>query len=92
MNTPLNTPVKIILYTTLGCHLCEQALHLLQHAQQAQQTQGRDMQIVEVEIAEDDALMERYGIRIPVLRVADAELGWPFNSEGLEQFLNNLST
>ena len=91
MNTPLNTPVKIILYTTLGCHLCELALDLLHQAQQAQQAQGRDLQIVEVEIADDDELMERYGIRIPVLRVADAELGWPFDAEGLEQFLDNIS-
>ena len=88
VSTPLNTPIKITLYTTLGCHLCELALHLVLQAQQAQ---GRDLQIVEVEIADDDELMERYGIRIPVLRVADAELGWPFNDEGLEQFLNNIS-
>jgi glutaredoxin len=87
VNTPLNTPVIITLYTTLGCHLCELALHLLQQAQQAQ---GRDLQIVEVEIADDDALMERYGIRIPVVCVADTELGWPFDDEGLGQFLNKI--
>jgi glutaredoxin len=77
--------VKIILYTTLGCHLCELALHLLQ----SQQTQGRDLQIVEVEISEDDGLMARYGIRIPVISVADAELGWPFDDKRLAQFLDN---
>jgi glutaredoxin len=84
----VNTPVKITLYTTLGCHLCELALHLLQQAQQAQ---GLELQIVEVEIADDDELMERYGIRIPVLRVANAELGWPFDDEGLGHFLGNIS-
>jgi glutaredoxin len=84
----VNTPVKITLYTTLGCHLCELALHLLHQAQQAQ---DRDLQIIEVEIADDDELMERYGIRIPVLRVADAELGWPFDDEGLGQFLKKIS-
>ncbi|MFT6038193.1 MAG: glutaredoxin [Candidatus Azotimanducaceae bacterium] len=84
----MNTPVKITLYTTLGCHLCELALHLLQQAQQAQ---GLELQIVEVEIADDDELMERYGIRIPVLRVANAELGWPFDDEGLGHFLGNIS-
>lgn len=84
----MNTPVKITLYTTLGCHLCELALHLLQQAQQAQ---GLELQIVEVEIADDDELMERYGIRIPVLRVANAELGWPFDDEDLGHFLGNIS-
>ncbi|MFT4853604.1 MAG: hypothetical protein ACI8PP_001968 [Candidatus Pseudothioglobus sp.] len=81
--------MKIILYTTLGCHLCELALHLLQ----AQQAKGRDLQVLEVEISDDDDLIERYGIRIPVLRVnhagADAELGWPFNENRLEEFLDN---
>lgn len=79
--------MNISLYTTLGCHLCELALHLLQ----AQQAKGRDLHIIEVEISDDDALMERYGIRIPVLRVADAELGWPFDAARLEQFLDQVS-
>jgi glutaredoxin len=79
--------VDIILYTTLGCHLCELALHLLQ----GQQAQGRDIQITEVEIADDDDLMDRYGIRIPVLRVAAGELGWPFDERVLGEFLDQQS-
>ena len=80
--------MKVILYTTLACHLCELALHLLQ-AQQNQQGKHRDIQIIEVEISDDDNLMERYGIRIPVLQVDDAELGWPFDEQRLQRFLDN---
>ena len=69
--------------TTLGCHLCEQAEQLLT----ALQADGLEMDIVPVEIANDEVLMDRYGIRIPVVRVSDRELGWPFNLETLQGFL-----
>ena len=32
-----------------------------------------------VDIAGDDALVACYGERIPVLRMGDMELGWPFS-------------
>ncbi len=41
-----------------------------------------------VDIAEDTGLIERYGVRIPV--VADAagrELGWPFDGSALRVWL-----
>lgn len=75
--------IRITLYTTEGCHLCDQAEALLR-AQQA--LRGISWQAVD--IAGDDALFERYGIRIPVLRRDDgAELGWPFDTAMLEQYL-----
>ena len=42
-----------------------------------------------IDIAEDDNLLERYSMRIPVLRRADsgAELGWPFDAAAVAQFL-----
>tara|TARA_B110000503_G_scaffold22529_1_gene34937 strand:+ start:2987 stop:3232 length:246 start_codon:yes stop_codon:yes gene_type:complete len=78
----------LTLYTTLGCHLCEQALGLLQQSQ----AQGRSMIIQEVEISDSDDLMMLYGIRIPVIKTdrADTELGWPFDAHGLTQFLDNI--
>lgn len=57
--------IRLTLYTTLGCHLCHQLKALL-----ATLCAG-DYCLERVEISEDDALMERYGVRIPVL--ADAE-------------------
>ena len=87
--------MRVLLYTTLGCHLCDQALDLLNHAKQAMNDQAMGVEAVEftieeVEIANDDALMEKYGIRIPVLRktTSSDELGWPFSYEVLCEFLD----
>lgn len=70
----------LVLYGTSCCHLCEQAEAILRDA-------GIDAE--HIDIAEDDVLLEKYGIRIPVLRRADsgAELGWPFDAGMVGQFL-----
>ena len=74
----------INLYTTLGCHLCEQALAMLQNL-------AMDITIVEVEIADDERLLEKYGLTIPVVGVANTEqeIGWPFSVEELQEFIGN---
>jgi len=78
--------MKVLLYTTSGCHLCEQALVLLQELQPSM-----GFLIEAVEIADSDDLIEAYGIRIPVIQYANStdELGWPFNSEQLAAFLTS---
>lgn len=75
-----------MLYTTAGCHLCEDALELLHQARSA----GHQIEICEVEISDSESLMVAYGVRIPVIRIDDreAELGWPFDLATLNQFLN----
>jgi glutaredoxin len=67
----------LYLYHTSGCHLCEQAKSVISGLLDA-----RGVRIEEVDIAESDELIERYGVRIPVLKIADqtSELGWPFNA------------
>ena len=74
----------LILYSTVGCHLCEQALEVMRPLVAA------DYQINEVDISESDELMERYGIRIPVVARQDNghELGWPFDHQLFSAFLN----
>lgn len=69
---------RFLLYSTLGCHLCEQAQQLLHELPEPVDWR-------EVEIAEDDALVAQYGIRIPVLKscASGNELGWPFDQEQL---------
>jgi len=79
-------PRTLYLYTTLGCHLCDDAKVLawpvLQHF---------DCRLQEVEIADDEQLVEHYGIRIPVIRceASGKELGWPFTQEQLAEMLTN---
>lgn len=72
--------MTVVLYTTLGCHLCEQARELLLMV-------NPGLEIDAVDIAEDDALIARYGERIPVLERNGHELGWPFGLLDVQAFL-----
>jgi len=78
--------MQITLYTTAGCHLCDLAdtilLALPAHHQ---------VEIIHTEIGDSDELVERYGIRIPVLEFSDgSEIGWPFEQGDIEKKLNLL--
>ncbi|WP_439107064.1 glutaredoxin family protein [Congregibacter sp.] len=93
--------VPLILYSTVGCHLCEEAEALLHGARQLQPK----LQWRVVDIANDDVLFERYGWLIPVLYASsddtvsdnaegDAgrsgrELRWPFDAQKLQAFLRD---
>jgi glutaredoxin len=62
------------------CHLCDQALDLL--------AQAGFPDFTSVWIDDDDALEERYGARVPVLRRSDGvELDWPFGRDDLSGFV-----
>ena len=65
---------SLILYSTSGCHLCEEAQRLILS------TLG--CTVTEIDIADDETLLTQYGIRIPVLQRIDtrAEIGWPFGA------------
>lgn len=74
--------IRLTLYTTLGCHLCTQLeglLHTLANAPVA---------LEHVEISTSDALVARYGVRIPVLADASgAELDRGLDPERLSEWL-----
>lgn len=72
----------LILYSRPDCHLCDDAADLL-----AVVAPGRDFTVVDIE--DDIGLLDRYGIRVPVLRrePSGAELGWPFDADALTRFL-----
>lgn len=71
------------LFGTLGCHLCEVAeaelLPFVEHG----------LLVELVDIVEHQAWLDRYALRIPVLRRSDtgAELDWPFEAEQVASFL-----
>jgi hypothetical protein len=75
------TPLK--LYSTSNCHLCEEAIELIQQA-------GYSNKIEIIEIVDDDLLLSLYGIRIPVLQRKDnlAELAWPFTINDMNHFIS----
>ncbi len=73
--------MEILLYGTKGCHLCDAACVMLEQS---------GMHAEYIDIAHDDALLARYGMRIPVLERTDsgAELGWPFDQAEMMRFLS----
>lgn len=70
------------LFSTSGCHLCEQAEQLLDQSAIANAYQKKD-------IADNPDWLERYGIRIPVLYHLSSrqELSWPFDECALQTFI-----
>ena len=78
--------IELTFYTTDGCHLCESAKHILQNLMAARPGL---FQIEVIDIADSDALIEQYGTRIPVIKksIGKDDLGWPFDSDILETFV-----
>ena len=74
--------MPLTLYQRDDCHLCDLALGLL--------AEVRAPEFESVFIDGDEALEERYGLRVPVLRDEDrgGELEWPFDEEKLNRFLD----
>lgn len=79
-----STPT-ILLYTTAGCHLCEQAEAILEPLASINQLTWKA-----VDIATSEALVEAYGLRIPVIKVEGAvdDIGWPFDEPALLDYLS----
>lgn len=87
---------ELLLYGTTGCHLCEHAESVLQpvlvHINEQLVNAGMAEAAVTlraVEITDDPELMQRYSLRIPVIRFAESEveLAWPFDDLQAWEFL-----
>lgn len=76
--------MDIKLYTTLGCHLCDEALEMLMLLKKTE----LELNIVNVEIADSKSLSELYGEKIPVVQFKREEIYWPFGVEELELLIN----
>jgi hypothetical protein len=63
-----------VLYGTLGCHLCEDAARLLTQLRDARPTTWQIIDIADL----PDHEMQPLALRIPVLRVGEQTLDWPF--------------
>ncbi|MFD0913604.1 glutaredoxin family protein [Methylophilus luteus] len=70
----------LILYGTVGCHLCDDAERVLQTLGLAYQT---------IDIIDDNRLLEKFATSIPVLQGADESyLYWPFDTEQVTHWLS----
>ena len=81
----MTASLNLTLFGTTACHLCEECLML------TRPLQGNGILVRQVDIAEDATLLERYQLRIPVLRRDDtgAELDWPFSLGQLLDWLGD---
>lgn len=78
---------ELELMGTLGCHLCDVAAAVLIPIVDPEQ-----FAVYQVDIADDDELMDKYAVRIPVLVDVESqqELEWPFDEKALTDFLTSL--
>ena len=72
---------QLILLGTHGCHLCEQAEHILQTLDESYQY---------LDIMDNEKLLALYEIHIPVLlesMASEKELYWPFDADMVSAWL-----
>ena len=75
---------EIILISGANCHLCEQAKEMLNPLLEA-----KNIQLKVLNVREDRALFEQYGLRIPVVVFADgSEKGWPFTAAQIARMID----
>lgn len=85
---------KIELLGTTACHLCELAVDVVEQFNEMMKAHDFQLKVENLDIASSAALVEVYGNRIPVIIDSDTkkELDWPFDLEGLYNFLRECST
>ena len=77
---------RLTIYSGPNCHLCEQAKAILYPV-----LTEKGWELVEVNIQDDERLKEKYGIRIPVVALANGdEKGWPFTSAQIGRMLDGV--
>ncbi len=86
--------IALTLLTKPGCHLCEEAKTVVDSAInkfKSEHSSENPIELTEVNILEDQALLERYGEEIPVLQINSATHAyWRIDSERLIAALNEL--
>ena len=81
--------IRLLLFGTFGCHLCEQAELIIKSCL----ANNKELTIETIDIAEQEQWQEQYALRIPVLYHPETkkDLGWPFNTVLVKKFINELS-
>lgn len=76
--------LKLTLYGTSACHLCEQAATILRELQTSLSTKY-DTSFEEIDIVDDEALYRRYQTSIPVCMIQTSQhelaFNWPFDAD-----------
>jgi hypothetical protein len=87
MNQRAPRKVVVQLYSRPGCHLCEQA-----QADLVRLARRYPHSLEVLDITASDDLLERYGQRIPVVRIGQQEYAAPLEASQLERGLQAATT
>ena len=86
--------IQLTLFTKPGCHLCEEAKTAVDSAIEqfkSEHSLEEPIELTEVNILDDQALLEKYGEEIPVLQINGATHAyWRIDAERLLLALNDL--
>lgn len=74
---------NLLLYGTLGCHLCDYAKAWMHHF-------FPEVMLTHIDIAIDERLVDTYGLRIPVLSNGSEALDWPFEGNAVVSLIENV--
>jgi glutaredoxin len=77
----MTTPA-LVLYSTWGCHLCDDAQSLLTQQQ---------LSFTVLDIVDDPVAFAKFRTSIPVLAAGSFYLYWPFDEESLRTFIDEHS-
>jgi glutaredoxin len=87
--------ISLTLFTKPGCHLCEEAKTVVDSVLnkfKSEHSTESPIELIEVNILEDQALLEKYGEEIPVLQInGQTHAYWRIDAERLTETLNNFS-
>ena len=80
--------IHLILLETSACHLCEQALTIVNQSQ----ADDTELLVEHIDIADYPEWQPQYATRIPVLYHPETQqdLGWPFDQTDVNAFIEAL--
>ncbi|MDO9105344.1 MAG: glutaredoxin family protein [Methylovulum sp.] len=80
--------IRLLLLETAGCHLCEQALLIVNQCG----LEDHKLYIENIDIADSEQWQAQYATRIPVLYHPETktDLGWPFDQTVVQAFIEAL--
>jgi len=80
--------IRLLLLSTSGCHLCEQAQQIINDCL----PNYSELTVEVIDIAEQEQWQADYAIRIPVLYHPETrkDLGWPFEQAQVDAFIEAL--
>jgi uncharacterized metal-binding protein len=76
---------KIILYGTLGCHLCVDAENIVRSV-----AEHFSLSFVTFDIIDDEQVLAQLGEKIPAVEFRQQQLCWPFTQASLIAWLTRV--